>query len=205
MAGGVSIGVAGQGRALVQDNFVSSVLFNLERASVLLLDGDATSKLIIEQILFAFGARNVRACTTVDEAYSSILQAPFDLIIVDPGTDPAGVYDFVKQLRRTGHADNQFVPVLVVTGHTQLADVSRARDCGANFVLAKPLTADVLYERFVWLARENRQFIACAAYVGPDRRFNEEHPEGSPKRRSTDRTGGAAVRLGPKGAVGATG
>ncbi len=180
----------------MQDNFVSSVLFNLEHANVLVLDGDPTSQLIVTQILLGFGARNVHKCATVDEAWASVQQAPFDLIIVDPGSAAEQVYEFVAQLRRSGHADNRFAPVLVVTGHTQLADVNNARDCGANFVIAKPIAAEVLYERFVWLARENRQFVACKSYIGPDRRFNSEHPPGSPRRRISDATINAAAILG---------
>ena len=46
----------------------------------------------------------------------------------------------------------------------------------ANFTVAKPITPKVLLERIFWVAREERAFIECDSYVGPDRRFKYEGP-----------------------------
>ena len=65
--------------------------------------------------------------------------------------------------------------------------MQRARDCGANFILARPLSPEVLLERILWIAREKRHFISCSSYVGPDRRFHEAGPPvGMPERRTTE-------------------
>jgi DNA-binding response OmpR family regulator len=75
----------------------------------------------------------------------------------------------------------------LLTGHTQRANVIRARDCGASFVVAKPILPKVLYSRIVWLAKDRRDFIDVESYCGPNRRFqNVGPPEGMEGRRSDD-------------------
>jgi DNA-binding response OmpR family regulator len=72
-------------------------------------------------------------------------------------------------------------------GHQTLGNVRQARDAGANLVVAKPLSPDVLLRRITWVARESRQFIVAPGYVGPDRRFrNDGPPVGTNGRRSDD-------------------
>jgi DNA-binding response OmpR family regulator len=49
--------------------------------------------------------------------------------------------------------------------------VCKARDAGANYVIAKPLAPGVLLEGIKILANSNRDFITTDNYRGPDRRF----------------------------------
>jgi hypothetical protein len=68
--------------------------------------------------------------------------------------------------------------------------VNRARDCGAHFIMTKPLTPIAVLERVLWIAREGRRFIECDTYTGPDRRFkNEGVPPGVEGRRRDDLQG----------------
>ena len=54
-------------------------------------------------------------------------------------------------------------------------------------MVAKPITPKVLLERIFWVAREDRAFIECDTYVGPDRRFKHEGPPpGTDGRRKDD-------------------
>ena len=96
-------------------------------------------------------------------------------------------FDFIRWLRRTKSERTRTRPVLLLTAHTLRADVILARDCGANFVIAKPLTPEVLYERIRWLGRDERAFISAASYSGPDRRFQKSGPPaGTDGRRHDD-------------------
>ncbi len=53
-----------------------------------------------------------------------------------------------------------------------------ARDAGANVVVAKPLSPEILLQRIHWVARESRSFIVAPNYAGPDRRFKNVRPAG---------------------------
>ena len=56
-------------------------------------------------------------------------------------------YEFIQWLRREADNENRFVPILLLTGETRLSHVFRGRDCGANFVVAKPISPKVLLDR----------------------------------------------------------
>ena len=79
------------------------------------------------------------------------------------------------------------MPVIMISGHAANSKVMKSRDCGASFVVTKPLTPRVLLQRLIWLANDERQFIECETYVGPDRRVrNFGPPLGMAGRRKGD-------------------
>ncbi len=82
----------------------------------------------------------------------------------------------------------------MVAGHTPIDQVEKARDCGANFVVAKPLAPRILLERVVWIAQESRPFVELDSYIGPDRRFHDVGPpkDGQPGRRRSDKAAAPA-------------
>jgi DNA-binding response OmpR family regulator len=166
----------------------SRARFNLERASILILEPAQMGMGILVQILTGFGAKTLHRCESVTEAEEAIRRVEIDLAIVDTVGGPG--YDFVAWLRRSGIEPNCYAPVLMTSGHTPSSDVNRARDCGAHFVMAKPLTPIAVLERIIWIAREGRKFVECDTYVGPDRRFkNEGVPPGVVGRRRDDLQG----------------
>jgi CheY-like chemotaxis protein len=85
-------------------------------------------------------------------------------------------FEFIKTVRRMPNQPNALIPILLVAGHARASHVHKARDCGANFVVAKPITPKVLLERIFWVAKENRMFIQTPTYLGPERRFKREGP-----------------------------
>lgn len=165
----------------------SRARFNLNRASVLLLEETPLGMSILVQILTGFGAKVLHRCETVAEAEATVQKVELDLMIVDAmGASGAG-YDFVSWLRRSGIQPNCYVPVLLTAGHTPNGAVNKARDCGAHFIIAKPLTPISVLERILWISKEGRRFVECDSYVGPDRRFkNEGVPAGMAGRRRDD-------------------
>lgn len=160
---------------------------NLKSSKVLLFDSNGMGLSILAQMLGGFGAKTITKADGFKPAQDFIKGNSFDLVICE-SVGPAGQdgYDFVHWLRRCG-TDNAFVPTIVTSAHTSLRAVSRARDCGANFVVAKPLVANILLRRILWVAHENRPFVSSDIYAGPDRRFrNEGPPDGTEGRRDTD-------------------
>ncbi len=165
----------------------SRARFNLQRASVLLLEDTPLGMSILVQILTGFGAKVLHRCETVEEAEQTVQKVECDLMVVDAlGASGAG-YEFVRWLRRSGIAPNCYAPVLLTSGHTPNNVVSKARDCGAHFIIAKPLTPISVLERILWISKEGRRFVECDSYVGPDRRFkNDGVPAGIAGRRRDD-------------------
>lgn len=159
---------------------------NLRGTSVLLLDSNVQALDIVRQILHGFGVRAVHPCESVEEAGRRLDLSQLELVIADPLSFADG-FDFIRSIRRADGTLNQTVAIIATLGHQTLANVRAARDAGANFVVAKPLSAEVLLQRIEWISRENRQFIIADGYAGPDRRFkNEGPPPGTDGRRADD-------------------
>jgi hypothetical protein len=75
----------------------------------------------------------------------------------------------------------------MITGHAARAMVEKSRDSGANFVVSKPFTPEILLQRVFWVAKDERQMVVAENYVGPDRRFkNLGPPLGMKGRRKDD-------------------
>ncbi len=164
----------------------SRARFNLQRASVLLLDPTALGMSILVQIVSGLGAKIIHRCTSVEMAHDIANTRTIDLAIVDAMPPEGEGYEFVRWLRATAPEVNRFTPVLITSGHTPLAQVELARDCGAHFMVRRPLSAMAVLERIVWVSKEGRAFVIDDSYIGPDRRFRNE-PGPSHNRRITDR------------------
>lgn len=150
--------------------------FNLEKAVVLLLESPSYGMDITAQILAGLGVRRPDRCKTPQDAMKAVKARVFDLIICDASVPNGGAYEFASDLRRSDLDPNRYCPLILIAGHTPLSLVGKARDCGANFVIAKPISPRVLLERILWMGQGNRSFIELDTYVGPDRRFHDQEP-----------------------------
>jgi CheY-like chemotaxis protein len=164
----------------------SRARFNLERASVLLLDETPMGMSILVQIVTGLGAKNLHRCSSVDEAQTVVTEQLIDLAVVDSLAPSGGGYEFVRWLRTSKHDPNCYAPVMLTTSHTPARDVSRVRDCGGHIVVKKPIAPVVMLERILWMAKAKRPFVYADGYVGPDRRFHDEAPPSGVGRRRED-------------------
>ncbi len=160
---------------------------NLERATVLLMEASSQGMDILVQVLNGFGVRTPLRAMSGASAMEMVKSHLLDLIIVDSQLSDMDGYEFVKWLRTSKIEPNCAAPVIFMSGHTQVSNVTKGRDCGASFLVAKPIVPRVLLDRVIWVARENRVFIECTTYSGPDRRFKfAGPPPGTEGRRHDD-------------------
>ena len=164
----------------------SRARFNLDKASVLLLDDTPMGMSILVQIVTGLGAKQLHRCTSVEMAQEVAATHELDLAIVDSMAPGGQGYDFVRWLRQSAQEPNCYTPVILTTSHTPAGDVVRARDCGGHIIVKKPIAPIVMLERIVWVAREGRPFLFSGSYVGPDRRFRDDGPPNGVGRRRED-------------------
>lgn len=167
-------------------DLASRARFNLEKATVLLLDDTPVGMSILVQIVTGLGVKQLHRCTTVEMAQKTARAHEIDLAIVDAMAPSGQGYDFVEWLRREAQEPNCYAPVLLTTAHTPASDIVRARDCGGHFIIKKPIAPIVLLERIIWVSRGSRSFLFTGTYVGPDRRFRDDGPPDGVGRRRED-------------------
>jgi len=169
---------------------------NLGHITVLLIDDNLQALDILSSVIQGFGVKEQIRCGSAIQGAEIMKNRLVDLILVDCAMPEMDGYDFVRWLRHETPRPTCFTPVVMLTGHAAPSKVKKSRDCGASFVVTKPLTPAVLLQRIMWVAADEREFVECPNYVGPDRRArNFGAPLGVPGRREGDLSAhvGAAV------------
>jgi CheY-like chemotaxis protein len=160
---------------------------NLGETTVLVIDDNPEALGILSSVIQGFGVREQIRCESAVAATDIVRNRQVDLILIDCAMPEMDGYDFVRWLRRETPKPICLTPAIMLTGHASAAHVRKSRDCGASFVVTKPLTPRILLQRIMWLANDEREFVQCEAYVGPDRRVrNFGPPLGMAGRREGD-------------------
>jgi CheY-like chemotaxis protein len=160
---------------------------NLTHSTILLVDDQPNALELLSSIVQGFGVKEQIKCASAKEATGLVQRRSVDLILIDCVMPDMDGFEFVRWLRREAPAPARYTPVVMILGHAAKSRVANGRDCGASFIVAKPLTPAVLLKRIVWLAGEERAFVDADQYVGPDRRVrNYGPPPGEDGRRDTD-------------------
>jgi two-component system chemotaxis response regulator CheY len=91
--------------------------------------------------------------------------------------------ELTQMIRQPGANSNPYVPIIMLTGHSEKKRVIAARDAGVTEFLAKPISAKALYGRVLNVVANPRPFIRTKTYFGPDRRRNANPNYAGPERR----------------------
>lgn len=157
--------------------------YNLERLNFLIVDDNKHMRALVKSILHALGAKNVLDASDGADAFKELRHYPADIIICDWNMDPLDGLDFTRLVRTGNDSPNPFVPIIMLTGHTEMNRVVEARDSGIHEFLAKPISAKGLYSRIRAIIEHPRPFVRAGLYFGPDRRRRELASYMGPERR----------------------
>jgi DNA-binding response OmpR family regulator len=95
--------------------------------------------------------------------------------------------ELAQMIRQPGANSNPYVPIIMLTGHSEKRRVMSARDAGITEFMAKPISAKSLYQRILNVVCNPRPFIKTKSYFGPDRRRNVNPNYIGPERRKGGR------------------
>ncbi len=168
---------------------------DLSALHVLIVDDNKHMRTILKTLLRALGLVNIRESEDAAQAFAELKQFPVDIIICDWEMEPLDGIDFTRLVRTAADSVNPFVPIILLTGHTELSRVKEARDAGITEFLAKPVSAVSLRNRMEAVILNPRPFIRSRHYVGPDRRRKARAYDG-PERRADARRAGEAADAG---------
>ncbi len=157
--------------------------YNIERLNFLIVDDNKHMCLLVKSILNAFGVRNVVEAGDGADAFKALKHFSADIIICDWVMQPLDGLDFVRLVRTGKDSPNPYVPVIMLTGHTEMHRVMEAREAGANEFLAKPVSPMKLYARITSIIERQRNFVKTKTYFGPDRRRQKLASYKGPERR----------------------
>ncbi|MBC7103865.1 MAG: response regulator [Parvibaculum sp.] len=153
-----------------------------EAMSILVVDDSAYMRHLLMTLLQALGVKEVHLAIDGDEALALLHTSEPDLIITDAAMMPMDGFSFAHRLRSIRGRALSMIPIIMVSGHTDISSVERARDIGITEFLSKPICARSLYERLIQVIDRPRQFVEAPTYRGPDRRRRDRPFEGQDRR-----------------------
>ncbi|MBO6667744.1 response regulator [Parvibaculum sp.] len=159
---------------------MSAALFG--KLTILVVDDSAYMRHLLMTLLQALGVKEVLLAIDGDEAWDLLQSKEPDIIITDAAMMPVDGFSFASRLRSIRGRALGMVPIIMVSGHTDIASVERARDIGISEFLSKPISARGLYERLIQVLDRPRQFVETPTYRGPDRRRRDRPFEGEDRR-----------------------
>lgn len=158
--------------------------YNLSKLRVLVVDDSKNMRMLVKTILTAIGVQTVREAVDGTVGLAELRGGPIDVAIVDWVMEPMDGLEFVRTVRTAEDSPNPFLPIIMMTGHTERHRIFKARDAGVTEFLAKPITAKQLLMRLTNIIEHPRPFVRARGYFGPDRRRRSEGYQG-PERRGT--------------------
>ena len=79
----------------------------------------------------------------------------------------------------------KYLPIIVCSAYASTELIEESRDKGANEAMVKPVSAEKLAQRILYVIEKPRPYIASPDFFGPDRRRRNEKYKG-PERRTTN-------------------
>ncbi|MBT3766772.1 MAG: response regulator [Rhodospirillaceae bacterium] len=143
----------------------------LENLKFLIVDDNAFMRSIVKNVLNSLDARYFREAADGAEALK-ILQSGFtpDIAIVDWEMKPLDGIELVQMIRTAPDSANPFLPIIMLSGHSEVSRILQARDAGVNEFVVKPISVKSLFSRIDSLINKPRKFIRAGSFFGPDRR-----------------------------------
>lgn len=156
---------------------------DLSSLTILVVDDSANMRKLLRAMLSTLQVGPTAEVATVVDALQTLQKFPIDLVITDLEMDQVSGLDLVRMIRSNEDSTKQMVPIIMLTGHTDLHLVEKARDVGIDEFVAKPISSETLYDRIIEISDNLRPFVISKTYAGPDRRRHVREYSGLERRR----------------------
>lgn len=171
--------------------------YDLTELSFLIIEDNSHMLSIIKTMLKGLGIQKIYEATDAADAFEEFQETHIDIIILDYSLETLDGVEFCRLVRQAKDTPNAYVPIIMLTAHTERVRVTEARDAGITEFLCKPICAKDLYHRILETIEHPRPFVRSATYFGPDRhRHDPETFHGKERRKdriqaATKKDGGA--------------
>ncbi|MBF0250914.1 MAG: response regulator [Alphaproteobacteria bacterium] len=144
--------------------------YDFTKLSVLIVEDSVYMRKIVKMLLSGLGFRLVYEAEDGASALNLINTNPIDIVFLDWEMPILNGIEFVQTVRNAPDSMNPFVPIVMLSAHSEVKRIVQARDAGVNEFVVKPLSAQTLYTRLVSVIERPRPFVRTKSFFGPDRR-----------------------------------
>jgi DNA-binding response OmpR family regulator len=154
---------------------------------ILVIDDNPQMRTIVGAVLTAAGLGQLCYAQDGEDGLEVMAQHEVDLAYVDYEMPKMNGLDFLSAVRSL-KTDQRYMPIIMLTGHSDRVRLNAARDRGVTEFVAKPVTPRTILTRLNAAIVRPRPFVQSQTFFGPDRRRRRRQPGGyaGPLRRATD-------------------
>ncbi len=142
----------------------------LDRLRVMIVEDNQHMLLIVKTILRGFGIKEFVEARGAEEAWEKFTTDPVDILVVDRILGGTDALDLVRRIRNGQDSPNAYLPIVMLSAHSERTRVEEARDAGITEYCCKPVTSKDLFSKVANVIDHPRAFIRTKQFFGPDRR-----------------------------------
>jgi len=141
-----------------------------ETADLLIYDPVAANRNATRASLHSLGFRRVESTPTLEALSARLRSIPPDLLLAEVSGDEQGICSLLQSVRRGELCDSPFIVIVATTWRRDGSIINQAVNSGADDLVARPISTNVLGERIRLLVERRKGFVVTSDYIGPDRR-----------------------------------
>jgi two-component system, chemotaxis family, chemotaxis protein CheY len=168
------------------------IQFNVYRA--LIVDPEPNMRRLVREMLRYIGLTEHQFAVDSHQALHFLESAPFDVLVVSLDLPGESGFEFSRRMRTSKKLFDPGMPIVAYGEILSQDNVNKARDCGIDELMSKPLSTVAMAKRLAAVLAGRREFVRTEAYIGPDRRRRRAANFSGPWRREADRLAAQARR-----------
>ena len=143
---------------------------DFEALTFLIVDDSAYMRTILRTILSSFGARKIYEAVDGADGLEKLNAYGPDIAIIDWEMPVLSGPEMVKMVRDPDKCRHAFVPIILLTAHTERHRIIEARKFGVHEILRKPVSPKAIFQRIASILLHPRPFVRTTSYFGPEPR-----------------------------------
>jgi two-component system, chemotaxis family, chemotaxis protein CheY len=128
-------------------------VIDLKTIRILVVDDHENMRRILGTLLRGFGFREICECEDGAKALAAVPYFRPDIIVTDFHMPHLDGIAFARTVRAMKDGGLGHTPILMVSGHAYMKQVTAARDAGVNEFLAKPVNGQTLAKHITRIIR----------------------------------------------------
>ena len=168
--------------------------YDFSSLRILIVDDSAHMRLLVKRVLTSFNITYVAEVSDGNQAIQVMGEKMPDIVITDFAMERMDGIELTRFIRLSDESPNPYLPIIMMTGFTEMHRVVEARDAGVSEIVAKPVSATAMFSRLVAVVERPRPFIRIDGFFGPDRR-RRQVPLKGPDRRLAGKDPAGALEI----------
>ncbi|CAA6604133.1 putative Response regulator consisting of a CheY-like receiver domain [Rhodospirillaceae bacterium LM-1] len=137
---------------------------------IMLVEPDVQLRNNLRQALMGANFRNVMDYGTIEKMKPDFDREAPDLLFIDAHTPGGDACELVRNVRFNKGGNNPFMSIVLTVWQTKIEDIEKLVNTGADHIILKPVSPQVMFKRIEALIERRKPFVATSGYIGPDRR-----------------------------------